>query len=136
MEIESYMRSTPCPACHGDRLKKDVLAVTVGGVNISDFCKLSISRAVKFVEEIVLSEKEQAIAHQIFKEIKERLGFLNSVGLSYLTLARWHGDLIGRGEPAAYAWPPRSALFNGVIYILDEPSIGLTRGTTTSCSPL
>jgi excinuclease ABC subunit A len=125
MEIESFMRSTPCPECKGDRLKKEVLAVTVGDINISDFCRLSISRAVEFIDGIKLSEKDMVIAKQVLKEIKERLGFLNSVGLSYLTLSRSSGTLSGGESQRIRLATQIGSSLMGVIYILDEPSIGL-----------
>lgn len=94
-EITSYMNEVPCPECHGDRLKKEYLSVLVGGINISDFCKMSVVQALEFVDKLHLTEKEEMIAHQILKEIKERLGFLRSVGLEYLTLSRSAGTLSG-----------------------------------------
>ena len=94
-EITQVMSAVPCPDCHGERLKPEILAVTVGGTNISDFCKMSVVQALDFVEQLKLSEKDEMIAHQILKEVRERLGFLKSVGLEYLTLSRSAGTLSG-----------------------------------------
>ena len=87
-EIEEYMSEVPCPDCGGKRLKKEVLAVTVGGKNIYEYCTLPVTEAKDFIEHLTLSPKEEMIAHRIIKEIRERLGFLQSVGLEYLTLSR------------------------------------------------
>ena len=125
LEIESYMTNKPCGECGGTRLKKEVLAVTVGGMNIDMVCSLSVSAALDFFEKLTLTEKEQIIAKQILKEIKQRLGFLNSVGLSYLTLKRSSGTLSGgEAQRIRLATQIGSSLM-GVLYILDEPSIGL-----------
>ncbi len=124
-EIESLMTVKPCAACGGKRLKKEVLAVTVGGLNIHELTQLSITKALAFVEGLTLTEKEAAIAKQILKEIKERLGFLSDVGLEYLTLARSAGTLSGgEAQRIRLATQIGSSLM-GVLYILDEPSIGL-----------
>ena len=93
MEIESYMTSNTCPDCNGARLKKEVLAVTVGGRNIDEVTHMSISSAAGFFRNLSLKKKEKAIAHQVLKEINERLGFLENVGLNYLTLSRPAGTL-------------------------------------------
>ena len=85
-ELQSYMTAVECPACHGDRLKKTILAVTVGEKNIADFCKMSVKQALRFVEELTLTRQQELIAGQILKEIRSRLGFLVNVGLGYLTL--------------------------------------------------
>ena len=95
-EIRSYMTEIPCDECNGDRLSKESLAVTVGGLNISEFCKLSVIDALEFVNNLTLTEKEAIIGKEIIKEINERLNFLKSVGLGYLTLSRSSGTLSGR----------------------------------------
>ncbi len=125
-EIESnYMSDTLCPDCHGERLKPESLAVTVAGVNISDFCKMSISEAVGFIEKMELSERDRLIGARILKEIRGRLSFLKNVGLEYLTLSRSAGTLSGgESQRIRLATQIGSALM-GVLYILDEPSIGL-----------
>ena len=89
------MSEYPCPACHGRRLKPESLAVTVGGMNISEFCDLPIEKAAGFIQNLDLTEQKAKIAERILKEIKERLGFLNNVGLNYLTLSRSAGSLSG-----------------------------------------
>ena len=124
-EITSYMNEVPCPECHGDRLKKEYLSVLVGGINISDFCKMSVVQALEFVDKLHLTEKEEMIAHQILKEIKERLGFLRSVGLEYLTLSRSAGTLSGGESQRIRLATQIGSSLVGVLYILDEPSIGL-----------
>jgi len=123
--IESYMSAKPCGTCKGHRLKREVLAVTVGGKNISYVTSLSIGEAQKFFNELELSEKEQQISHLIRKEITSRLGFLVNVGLEYLTLSRSAGTLSGgEAQRIRLATQIGSSLM-GVLYILDEPSIGL-----------
>lgn len=124
-EIRAYMAEIPCDECHGDRLSKESLAVTVGGVNISDFCKMSVTDAISFVENLDLTEKEQIIGAEILKEIKERLNFLKSVGLSYLTLSRSAGTLSGGESQRIRLATQIGSSLMGVLYILDEPSIGL-----------
>ncbi len=124
-EISNYMTFVECPDCHGDRLKKIVLAVTVGGLNIAQFCRLSISRAYEFMENLKLTHQEELIAGQIIKEIKERLGFLVNVGLNYLTLARSSGTLSGGESQRIRLATQIGSSLMGVLYILDEPSIGL-----------
>ncbi len=125
-DIESnYMCDTECPECHGERLKKESLAVTVGGVNISDFCKKSISEALEFIDELKLSERDMLIGERILKEIKERLNFLKSVGLEYLTLSRSAGTLSGGESQRIRLATQIGSSLMGVLYILDEPSIGL-----------
>ena len=122
---EEYMVTDDCQACHGRRLKPEVLAVTVGGKNISEVCDLSVSKARDFFRSLVLSEKDTMIASQILKEIDSRLGFLDSVGLSYLTLSRAAATLSGgEAQRIRLATQIGSSLM-GVLYILDEPSIGL-----------
>ncbi len=124
-EIESYMSAIPCDSCKGDRLSPESLAVTVGGVNISELCNKSIVKILDFVDSLVLSEKEQLIAREILKEIKERLGFLKSVGLEYLTLSRESGTLSGGESQRIRLATQIGSSLMGVLYILDEPSIGL-----------
>ncbi len=122
---EEFIEDTPCPECNGKRLNANSLAVTVGGINIDDFCRMSITKALKFVNELKFSEMEAAIAKEIIKEIKSRLGFLESVGLEYLTLSRKAGTLSGgEAQRIRLATQIGSSLM-GVLYILDEPSIGL-----------
>ncbi len=122
---ETFMRTVPCPSCGGRRLKKESLAVTVGGLNISELCSLSVSALADFFEGLRLSRTEEIIAREIKKEINSRLGFLKSVGLEYLTLARKSGSLSGgEAQRIRLATQIGSSLV-GVLYILDEPSIGL-----------
>ncbi|WP_138203486.1 excinuclease ABC subunit UvrA [Haloimpatiens lingqiaonensis] len=124
-EIEQYMSNNPCPKCHGTRLREEVLGVTVGGKNIFEFCNMAIKDEIKFLDELVLSDKEGAIAEQILKEIKSRLKFLIDVGLDYLNLTRTAGTLSGgEAQRIRLATQIGSSLV-GVLYILDEPSIGL-----------
>ena len=124
-DIEECMSETPCPACQGMRLKKTALAVTVGGINIADFCKLSVFKALEFIETLELSEKDQMIAERIVKEIKARLGFLTSVGLGYLSLSRAAATLSGGESQRIRLATQIGSSLMGVLYILDEPSIGL-----------
>ncbi len=124
-EIRSYMTEIPCDACHGERLSRESLAVTVGGVNISDFCKMSVVDALKFVKGLELTEKEAVIGEEIIKEIIERLNFLQSVGLGYLTLSRSSGTLSGGESQRIRLATQIGSSLMGVLYILDEPSIGL-----------
>lgn len=124
-EIRSYMTEIPCDACHGDRLSAESLSVTVGGINISDFCKKSVVDSLEFVENLKLTEKESIIAAEIIKEIKERLNFLKSVGLGYLTLSRSSGTLSGGESQRIRLATQIGSSLMGVLYILDEPSIGL-----------
>ncbi|MBK5239618.1 excinuclease ABC subunit UvrA [Clostridium sp.] len=124
-EIEQYMSDNHCPKCKGARLSPEALAVTVGGKNIYEFCKMSITDEVTFLENIKLSEKNMLIANQIFKEINDRLSFLKNVGLNYLNLSRSAGTLSGgEAQRIRLATQIGSSLM-GVLYILDEPSIGL-----------
>ncbi len=124
-ETEALMNNSPCPECHGARLNALSLAVTVGGINIDAFCHLSIGAALKFLDHLVLSPREHSIADLILKEIRLRLGFLESVGLNYLTLARAAATLSGgEAQRIRLATQIGSSLM-GVLYILDEPSIGL-----------
>ena len=122
---ETFMRTVPCPSCGGRRLKKESLAVTVGGLNISELCSLSVSALADFFEGLRLSRTEEIIAREIKKEINSSVGFLKSVGLEYLTLARKSGSLSGgEAQRIRLATQIGSSLV-GVLYILDEPSIGL-----------
>ena len=124
-ELEECMSYHPCPECGGDRLSPIVLAVTVGGMNIMDFCKMSVNDELDFIENLELHGSELMIAHQILREITARLNFLKSVGLEYLTLSRSAGSLSGgESQRIRLATQIGSALM-GVLYILDEPSIGL-----------
>ena len=124
-EITTWMNSVECPVCHGDRLNKTVLAVTVGGLNISEFCRLSVVQALEFLEKLRLTSREQMISDLIIKEIRNRLGFLQSVGLEYLTLARSAGTLSGGESQRIRLATQIGSSLMGVLYILDEPSIGL-----------
>ena len=124
-EIESYMSAVPCDECHGQRLSKESLAVTVGGINISAFCDKSVTEALEFVNALELNQREQMIAAPILKEIKSRLGFLQSVGLEYLTLSRASGTLSGGESQRIRLATQIGSSLMGVLYILDEPSIGL-----------
>ncbi len=124
-EIESVMRDCKCNDCKGARLKPQSLAVTVGGLNIYEFCKLSINEELEFIENLKLNAKEEMIGKLVIREIKERLTFLNSVGLDYLSLSRDSGTLSGgEAQRIRLATQIGSSLM-GVLYILDEPSIGL-----------
>ncbi len=124
-DIEKYMSASTCPACKGARLKPEALAVTVGEQNIADVTRMSIENSEKFFRELQLTERQEQIAHQIVKEIRARLGFLTNVGLNYLTLARSATTLSGgESQRIRLATQIGSALV-GVLYILDEPSIGL-----------
>ena len=124
-EIEQYMSNKACPKCKGARLNNEVLAVTVGGKNIYEFTKMSIKEELEFISSITLSEKEKIISGQIVKEIRSRLEFLVNVGLDYLNLSRSSGTLSGgEAQRIRLATQIGSALM-GVLYILDEPSIGL-----------
>jgi len=126
--IERYMISTPCPICHGKRLKPESLAVTIGGRNIMDVSSMSVTQALEWVTTIgdsVLTEREQMIAHQILKEIQARLGFLEDVGLEYLTIDRTSTTLSGgEAQRIRLATQIGSGLM-GVLYICDEPTVGL-----------
>ena len=124
-DIEGFMSSSPCEVCEGKRLKAQSLAVTVGGLNISDLCDMSVTDILRFFDSIVLNDREHMIGDQIIKEIKERLGFLNSVGLSYLSLSRNAGTLSGGESQRIRLATQIGSFLMGVLYILDEPSIGL-----------
>ncbi len=124
-EIEKYMSASTCPVCNGARLKPEALAVTVGGRNIDDLTRTSIEKLELFFRDLTLTPRQEQIAHQIVKEIRARLGFLTNVGLNYLTLARSATTLAGgESQRIRLATQIGSALV-GVLYILDEPSIGL-----------
>lgn len=124
-EIEQFMSTETCPDCGGARLKKEILAVTVAGKNIDEFTHLSVKKALEFIEQIKLSSREQMIAEQILKEIRSRLHFLVSVGLDYLTLARASATLSGGESQRIRLATQIGSSLMGVLYILDEPSIGL-----------
>lgn len=124
-EIQEYMSDVECPVCHGERLTKEALSVTIGGKNINEFCKMSITKALEFVNSLEFTEREKLIGKQIIKEIKERLGFLRSVGLEYLTLSRSAGTLSGGESQRIRLATQIGSSLMGVLYILDEPSIGL-----------
>ncbi len=124
-ELESVMRDCKCGSCHGARLKPEALSVTVGGKNIYEFCTLSISDEIEFINSLELTEKEQMIGNLVIKEIKERLSFLNSVGLGYLSLSRDSGTLSGGESQRIRLATQIGSSLMGVLYILDEPSIGL-----------
>lgn len=124
-EIEKYMVSLPCNTCRGKRLKKEALAVTVGGKNISELTEMPIDELYSFVDALELGETEKLIAAPIVKEIKARLNFLKDVGLSYLTLARSAGTLSGGEAQRIRLATQIGSGLTGVLYILDEPSIGL-----------
>ncbi|MDO8107664.1 excinuclease ABC subunit UvrA [Isoptericola sp. b441] len=122
---EAYMREVPCPACDGARLKPEVLAVRIGELSIADLCRLPIDQAKHFLDRLELGERERAIAAQVLKEIQARLGFLLDVGLDYLSLERPAGTLSGgEAQRIRLATQIGSGLV-GVLYVLDEPSIGL-----------
>ena len=124
-ELERYINVIKCPKCKGARLNPEVMAVTVGGLNIYEFTELPVKKAMNFINSLKLSEREEKIAHQVIKEIKARLKFLLDVGLDYLTLARSSGTLSGgEAQRIRLATQIGSGLM-GVLYILDEPSIGL-----------
>lgn len=123
--LEDFMSDVECPRCHGKRLNDAALAVTVGGLNIYEFTQMSVVNALKFIDDLKLSERDKMIAGQILKEIKSRLGFLKSVGLEYLTLARSSGTLSGGESQRIRLATQIGSALTGVLYILDEPSIGL-----------
>ena len=124
-EISAWMSSVLCPDCHGERLKPTTLAVTVGGINISQFAAMSVNDALAFIDGLKLSERDRMIAAQILKEVRERLGFLKSVGLEYLTLSRAASTLSGGESQRIRLATQIGSSLMGVLYILDEPSIGL-----------
>ena len=124
-EIQNYMSEVECPDCHGERLNKEALSVTVGGINIIKFCKMSIGNAIEFIEQLKLTARETIIAEGILKEIGSRLRFLLNVGLDYLTLSRTAGTLSGGESQRIRLATQIGSSLVGVLYILDEPSIGL-----------
>ncbi len=124
-DLESYMSDVECSACKGKRLKKESLSVTIGGLNISDLCDMSVADILTFFDNLELTEREKLIGERVIKEIKERLGFLKSVGLEYLTLSRSSGTLSGGESQRIRLATQIGSCLTGVLYILDEPSIGL-----------
>ena len=124
-EIEECMSECPCPTCQGKRLKREALAVTVGGSSIHEFCEKPVDEALAFLDTVTLTETQSMIADQILKEIRSRLGFLRSVGLQYLTLTRQAGTLSGGESQRIRLATQIGSSLMGVLYILDEPSIGL-----------
>ena len=124
-EIEECMSECPCPECQGKRLKREALAVTVGGSSIHQFCEKPVDEALAFLDTITLTDTQAMIADQILKEIRSRLGFLKSVGLQYLTLTRQAGTLSGGESQRIRLATQIGSSLMGVLYILDEPSIGL-----------
>ena len=128
---EQFIEETPCPVCNGQRLNKQALSVTIGGKNIDQLCRLSVAHALDFVNGLSFTESEMQIAREILKEIRARLGFMKSVGLEYLTLARKSATLSGgEAQRIRLATQIGSSLV-GVLYILDEPSIGLHQRDNT-----
>ena len=124
-ELEDCMSSAPCPQCGGDRLSDIARAVTVGGMGIMDFCRLSIANALAFLDDLKLDGNMAMVAEQILREIRSRLSFLQDVGLSYLTLSRNSGSLSGGESQRIRLATQIGSSLMGVLYILDEPSIGL-----------
>ena len=124
-ELEECMETAPCPMCHGDRLSEIARAVTVGGLGIMDFCRMSVSKELEFMENLKLDGNMAIVAEQIVREIKSRLQFLTDVGLSYLTLSRAAGTLSGGESQRIRLATQIGSSLMGVLYILDEPSIGL-----------
>ena len=123
--IDDYMAEIPCPSCKGNRLRDEILAVRIGGLNIAEVTNLSIVQALEFFENLELDERQELIAHQVLIEIKERLKFLQDVGLEYLTLSRSAGTLSGGESQRIRLATQIGSSLVGVIYVLDEPSIGL-----------
>ena len=124
-ELEECMSECACPTCKGRRLRKESLAVTVGGLDIDTFCHKSVTQALDFIQQLTLTPTQMQIAERILKEIKSRLGFLQSVGLQYLTLSRSAGTLSGGESQRIRLATQIGSSLMGVLYILDEPSIGL-----------
>ena len=124
-DIEACMSDEECPVCHGERLKRESLSVTIGGINISELTHMSVTKALDFFKNLKLTEREELIGGRIIKEINERLGFLQSVGLEYLTLSRSSGTLSGGESQRIRLATQIGSSLVGVLYILDEPSIGL-----------
>jgi excinuclease ABC subunit A len=124
-EIEEYMTVQPCPDCHGARLRREALAVRLGGLNISEVTRLSVAQAREWCQSLTLTPRQQEIARRVLKEISERLGFLLEVGLNYLTLDRGTATLAGGEAQRIRLATQIGSKLSGVLYILDEPSIGL-----------
>ncbi len=124
-EIQGYMAEIPCDECAGKRLSKESLGVTVGGLNISDFCDMQVVEALDFIKNTEFSERDKFIGKAVFKEVRERLNFLNSVGLGYLTLSRSSGTLSGGESQRIRLATQIGSSLMGVMFVLDEPSIGL-----------
>jgi len=124
-ELEECMATAPCPCCHGDRLSEISRAVTVGGIGIMDFCRMNVGQALEFMENLHLEGNMAMVAEQVVKEIKARLHFLKDVGLEYLTLSRAAGTLSGGESQRIRLATQIGSSLMGVLYILDEPSIGL-----------
>ena len=124
-EIQGYMAEIPCDECGGRRLSKESLAVTVGGLNIAEFCDMQVVEALEFIKTSKISERDLFIGKAVFKEVRERLNFLNSVGLGYLTLSRSSGTLSGGESQRIRLATQIGSSLMGVMYVLDEPSIGL-----------
>ena len=128
---DQFFLDVECPECHGMRLNREVLSITIGGKNISEYCNMSVSDALEFTENLHFEGGEAVIAHEIVKEIKSRLGFLRSVGLEYLTLSRKSGSLSGGEAQRIRLATQIGSSLTGVLYILDEPSIGLHQRDNT-----
>ncbi len=124
-ELEAYMNTMPCPACNGARLREEAMAVKLGGMGIHEICDLHIERTLEFFEQLPLTEKQYSISKGLLKEIKDRLRFLVSVGVDYLTLSRATGTLSGGEEQRIRLATQLSSSLAGVLYVLDEPTIGL-----------
>ena len=124
-EIQGYMAEIPCDECGGQRLSKESLGVTVGGLNIAEFCDMQVVEALDFINNAELSERERFIGKAVIKEARERINFLNSVGLGYLTLSRSSGTLSGGESQRIRLATQIGSSLMGVMYVLDEPSIGL-----------
>lgn len=124
-KIDKYMMEDPCPTCHGNRLRDEVLSIKIEGLNIIESTDLSISKSIEFFSNLKLTEKEQIIGEQVLKEINERLGFLENVGLNYLTLSRMTATLSGGESQRIRLASQIGSSLVGVVYVLDEPSIGL-----------
>ena len=125
MEIEKYMTELKCPVCGGARLRPEPLAVKLGGINIAQLSDMPIDRTLEFLDNVKLSEKQRLIADRVLKELRSRLNFLTNVGLSYLTLSRNAGTLSGGEAQRIRLATQIGSGLTGVLYILDEPSIGL-----------
>ncbi len=130
-EIETYISTSACPKCNGSRLKPEVLAVTVGGLNIFELCSLPVAKEIDFFDKLKLNDRELLIGERVIKEIRERLKFLQSVGLEYLTLSRSSGTLSGGESQRIRLATQIGSSLAGVLYILDEPSIGLHQRDNT-----